>query len=150
MDSPTLEPTIAGRVARGLAAASIAAYLVAAVLFTLPVETPGVQDCGAPAAYLVDGRVDTIPDPEGRVRVEDADAPDGFEVVTLDPEVAETAREEPCQERVASRAVPAGILVVVATVVGLAAFLLELLLVRPRRRAALRRELARQVAVPTP
>lgn len=149
MESPTREPEVAGRVTLGLAAAAVAAYVLAAVLLTLPVETPGVQDCGAPGAYLLEGRVDTVPDREGRIRVE-SDAPEGFEVVTLDPDVAEAARDDRCRDRVARRAVPAGILLLAATVVGTTAFLLELLLVRPRRRAALRRARAAEAEAAPP
>ena len=60
------------------------------------------------------------------------------DVVTLDPAVADAARDRPCQERVAARAVPAAALLLGATVLGVVAFLVELLVVRPRRRAVLR------------
>ena len=63
--------------------------------------------------------------------------PDG-DVVTLDPSTARAARERPCRERVADRAVPAGILMTVATVLGASAFLVELIVVRPRARKAAR------------
>lgn len=118
-----------------LAVAAIVAYAAAAVLFTLPVTTPDVQRCGAPGAYLLAGRVDVLPDAEGRIV-----GPDD-EVVTLEPSVAEAARDQPCRNRVAARAAPAAGLVAVATVVGLGAFALELAVVRPRRRREILRPL---------
>jgi len=135
---PPLTPVVApppgrlGRVAVALAALAVLAYLVAGVLFLVPVETPGVQECGAPGAYLLDGRLDRIPDEEGRI----LDADD--QVVTLDPDVAAEARSTPCQERVARRAVPAAALVLAATGVGALAFALELLVVRPHQRRLVR------------
>ncbi len=120
-----------GRLAVALAGLALLAYLVAGVLLALPVETPHVQDCGAPGAYLLDGRVDVLPDREDRI------LRDG-EVVTLDADVADAARERRCRDRVAARAVPAAILLAVATLVGLVAFGLELFVVRPRQRRAIR------------
>ncbi|HEX7132953.1 MAG TPA: hypothetical protein VF228_10270, partial [Iamia sp.] len=109
---------------------------VAAILLALPVETPEVQDCGAPGAYLLAGRVDRIPDDEDRIL-----GPDD-EVITLDPDVAADARATPCRDRVAERAVPAAILLVIATVVGVVAFAVELFVVRPRQRRLVRASLA--------
>ncbi|MGI8940057.1 MAG: hypothetical protein ACR2JF_17945 [Iamia sp.] len=142
---PTEPPTVAlGWVSLGAAAASLVFFAVAAVLLALPVRTPDVQDCGAPAAYLYDGRVDVIPDVNDQILGPD-DQP-----LTLDPGTAEVAREEPCQARVADRAVPALVLVLVGTVVGLAAFALEILAVRPRRRQAWRRAVVAGQAPPPP
>lgn len=123
------------RVAVTLAVAAIVAYGAAAVLFALPVTTPDVQRCGAPGAYLLAGRIDVVPDDEGRIV-----GPDD-EVVTLMPSVAQAARDQPCRDRVASRAAPAAGLVAAATVVGLGAFALELAVVRPRRRREILRHL---------
>lgn len=144
--APVVTPPLGrlGLLALVLAGLSLALYLVGAILLTLPVETPGVQDCGAPGAYLLDGRLDRIPDPEGRIL--DADG----EIVTLDPDVAAVARETPCQERVAARAVPAGGLILAGTVVGVAAFALELVVVRPRQRRRIRAEAEAQAPVPPP
>lgn len=129
--SPPREPRLLGRLAPGLAVLALAAYAVGAVLLTLPVRTPEVQDCGAPGAYLLDGRVDVVPDREDRIL--DGDGA----VVTLDPAVAAAARERPCRERVASRAVPAVVVIGGATLLGVVAFAVELFVVRPRRRALL-------------
>lgn len=129
--APDRSPTFIGRLAVALAVSALVAYAVAAVLFTLPVSTPAVQRCGAPGAYLIAGRTDVFPDAEGRIL-----GPDD-ELVTLDPMVAAAARDQPCRERVAARAAPAAGLVGAATAVGVGAFALELLVVRPRRRRAL-------------
>lgn len=118
-----------GRVATALCIAALALFGLAVVLFGVPVEVPEVQDCGAPIGYLLEGRVDVIPNAEDQIL-----GPDG-EAVTLDPEVADSAREEPCRERVAARAVPAAVAVAVGFVLGMVAFALELFVVRPRRRA---------------
>lgn len=120
-----------GRLSFGLALLAVLAYACGAVLLVLPVRTPQVQDCGAPGAYLYEGRLDVVPDREGRVLDGEGD------VVELPPAVADAARDKPCQERVAARAVPAAGLVGGATLVGIVAFALELFVVRPRRRRAL-------------
>jgi hypothetical protein len=111
-----------------VASLCLAAFAAAAVLMAIPVRTPGVQDCGTPFTYLVSGRVDAVPNAEDEIV-----GPDG-NVIELDPDVAAEARETSCRERVASRAVPAGILVMTATIGGALAFLVELLVVRPRAR----------------
>lgn len=123
------EPRLLGRITLGLAVVALVAYAIGAVFLTLPVRTPQVQDCGAPGAYLLDGRLDVVPDHDDRIV--DGDGA----IVTLDPAVAATARDRPCQERVASRAVPAAIAIGAATVLGVVAFAGELFVVRPRRRA---------------
>lgn len=115
-------------VAAGLA---VLGYLVAAVLFAIPVSVPEVQSCGTPAAFLLAGRVDVIPNDDDQIRNRDG------QVVTLDPAVAAAARAEPCRDRVADRAAPAVILITGATALGLLAFAVELAAVRPRQRAAL-------------
>ncbi len=125
------EPRLLGRITLGLATVALAAYAAGAVLLALPVRTPEVQDCGTPGAYLYDGRFDVVPDAEDRI----VDGDGG--VVTLDPAVAAAARERPCRERVASRAVPAAIVLGIATLLAVVAFAVELLMVRPRRRALL-------------
>ena len=82
------------------------------------------------------GRVDRIPDDDGRIL-----GPDD-EVITLDDDVAAEARATPCRDRVSERAVPAAILLVVATVLGVAAFAVELIVVRPRQRREMRAAMA--------
>lgn len=124
------EPRLLGRATRALAGVAVVAYLAGGVLLALPVRNLPVQDCGTPAAYLYQGRVDVVPDSRDQIL-------DGEEVVTLAPAVADAARATPCQERVAARAAPAGGLLAGATVGGTAAFALELLVVRRRRRALL-------------
>jgi hypothetical protein len=119
-----------------MAGLALLAYLVAALLLVVPVEVPEVQDCGAPGAYLLGGRLDRIPDEDDRIL-----GPDD-EVVTLDEDVAAEARATPCRDRVADRGVPAFILVVAATGLGTAAFALELIVVRPRQRRRMRDAMA--------
>lgn len=140
----TPPPGLLGRIATVIAALALLGFLVAGVLLALPVETPGVQDCGAPGAYLLAGRLDRIPDDENRIL-----GPDD-EIVTLDDDVAATARATPCRERVAARAVPAAVLVTAATVVGAGAFAIELLLVRPRQRRLVRAALGTAPVEPPP
>lgn len=123
-------PRVLGRVTVALAVVVLVAVVVAVVLLALPVRVPAVQQCGTPAMYLIDGRVDVVPDPEGRILGSDG------EVVTFDPQVAEDARRAPCQDRVAARAAPAGLLLTGGFVLGLVAFALELFVVRPRARRA--------------
>ncbi len=142
---PAVPPPSAGpvgRVAIVLAGLSVVAYLVATVLLTVPVSVPEVQRCGAPGAYLLAGRVDVVPSDDDRIL-----GPDG-EPVTLDAAVAQAARDRPCRDRVADRAVPAAVLLLVATVGGVIAFGLELFVVRPRQRALVRA--ARAGAAPPP
>jgi len=121
----------AQRLAAGLAAVAVALYAVAAVLFALPVESP-IQDCGAPGAYLLSGRIDLVPDARGRVFV------DG-ELVALEANVADAVRRSSCGDRVAARAVPAGALLVAGFVIGVTALLIEMVSLirhRPRRLVA--------------
>lgn len=113
------------RVGFVLAVVALVAYAIAGALLILPVEVPSVQDCGAPGAYLISGRLDVVPDPDGLIL-----GPDG-QPLELPPAVADAARERPCRDRVAVRAVPAIALVVGATV--LAPVAATLSLIRPRR-----------------
>lgn len=132
--APPVDPPPGGVLARiTLVAAALAVfgYLVAGVLLAIPVSVPQVESCGTPAAYLLAGRVDTIPNDDDQIRNADG------EVVTLDADVADAARAAPCQDRVADRATPAVVLIAAATLLGLLAFAVELVLVRPRQRAAL-------------
>ncbi len=141
-----LPPTPEGRISLGAAVVALVCFAVAVVLVSIPVRTPGVQDCGTPTGYLLEGRLDVVPDAQDRIL-----GPDG-QPLTLDEETAQAAREHPCQERVADRAVPAGVLVLAGTLLGLAAFAVEVLVVRPRRRRAWRAavQAAPPVPLPTP
>jgi len=132
-EGPVTPPGPLARLTRALAALALLAYVAATLLLVVPVRNPPVQDCGAPGAYLYQGRVDVVPDGNDQIV-------DGGEVVTLAPDVADAARATRCQDRVASRAVPAAVLVLGATVVGGGAFAVELLVVRRRRRRALAAE----------
>lgn len=125
--SPT---TGLGRATLVVAALAVVAYAIAAILLVVPVENPPVQDCGAPGAYLLTGRLETFIDDRGRFR-----APSG-EVVQLSDEQAERARDGRCPSRVADRAVPAGVLWLAATVIGATALVVEVLVVRRRARRA--------------
>jgi hypothetical protein len=135
------------RLARATLAAAWASLLlfgVGALLLVVPVEVPEVQDCGTPVGYLLEGPVDVIPTEDGRFLDEDG------EVVTLDADATRDARERPCRERVAELAVPAALLIAVATLVGLVAFVVELFVVRPRQRRALAAHAAPDAAAATP
>ena len=131
----TPPPGLLGRIATVIAGMALLAYVVAAVVLAVPVETPGVQDCGSPGAYLLAGRLDKVPDESNRILGPDE------EIITLDDDVAATARATPCKERVADRAVPVALLVLAATVVGAGAFAIELFVVRPRQRRLVREAL---------
>jgi len=97
---------------------------------TRTVRTP-LQDCGAAAAFLLDGRVDVVGDP---------DAPPAG--ATRADVVDNNGRR--CQERAADQARPGALLILVGTGLGLAAAGAEAL-VRWRWRRRRRRpvELAR-------
>jgi hypothetical protein len=98
---------VLGWVAVGLISAGVVTALI-------PVRNPGVQHCGAPLTFLVSGELDRIPDAAGRVLIDD-------HVVTLSPAARTRAIDSPCSERVERRAIPAGVLVVLGSVVGLVA-----------------------------
>jgi hypothetical protein len=127
-------PGPVGRVAVVLAGLALLAFAVAGLVLAVPVEVPDVQDCGTPGAYLLAGRVDRIPDDQDQIL--DGDG----RVVTLDADEAAEARANPCRDRVAERAVPAVWLVLATVVLGVVAFALELFVVRPRQRRAMRAE----------
>jgi len=110
--------------------ASLVLFGVALLLLVVPVEVPQVQDCGTPLGYLLEGPVDVIPTEDGRFLDE------AGEVVTIDADAARDARDRPCRDRVATWSVPAAVLLVVATLVGLVTFGVELFVVRPRQRRA--------------
>ncbi|MBV9950613.1 MAG: hypothetical protein JO291_01580 [Acidimicrobiia bacterium] len=87
---------------------------VGAVIVLVPVRNPGVQQCGAPLTFLVSGQLDRLPDATGRVLIDNR-------VVTLSPAARHRAVDSPCSERVERRAIPAGVLVVLGSVMGLTA-----------------------------
>ena len=104
-----------------------------------PLSTP-TQDCGTAASFLLRGRVNVYVDPanppEGTTRAE-----------------AEANNAEPCQERAANRAKPAGALVVGGTLVGIVALLVEWVVRLRLHRAANRRlaaESVDEVGAPSP
>lgn len=133
---PAVPPPADGprRLARATLAgawASLVLFGIAVLLLVIPVEVPEVQDCGTPVGYLLEGPVDVIPTEDGRFLDEEG------EVVTIDADAAREARDRPCRERIARLAVPAAVLIVLATLVGLVAFVVELFVVRPRQRRAI-------------
>ena len=128
---PADGPRRLARMTLAMAWASVLLFGVAALLLVIPVEVPEVQDCGTPLSYLLEGPVDVIPTEDGRFLDEQG------EVVTLDADAAREARDRPCRERIAMLAVPAAVLIAVATLVGMTAFVVELFVVRPRQRRAL-------------
>jgi hypothetical protein len=79
---------------------------------TRPLATP-TQDCGTPFSFLYQGRLNVYVDP--------ADPPAGVSAAE-----AEANNAEPCQERAADRARPAGALVVGGTLVGAVAAVTDL------------------------
>ncbi len=92
---------------------ALAVIVASAVLFTLPVANPGVQDCGAPAWFLLQAKVD-------RPLVTTNGKPiNGWGKARL-----EKANAQRCSVRVSQRAVPAGILLAVFWVLALAALIL--------------------------
>ncbi len=102
------------RAVRATAVIALLGVLVAlagAALAALPLRTP-TQDCGTALTFLLDGRmnqfVDPASPPAGTTRAE-----------------AEANNAEPCQERAANRARPAGALLVGGTLVALVALAVE-------------------------
>lgn len=118
------------RLVRATAIVGLVSVLVALVgvgLALRPLSTP-TQDCGTPASFLLRGKVNVYVDPEN--------PPEGTSRAE-----AEANNAEPCQERAANQAKPAGILVVGGTLVGVAALLVEWM-VRFRLHRAAKRQLA--------
>lgn len=118
MTAPTIPDRRRSRVATAAALAgwvALAAIVAGAVLAALPLRNGGVQDCGAPAAFLLAGRPDVYPDAAGKVH-----RPDGstFKLGKADLDRAYSSR---CGERVARRMVPAGMLIAGGMALGLLA-----------------------------
>jgi len=93
---------------------AIGLIAIGTVIVLIPVRNPGVQQCGAPLTFLASGQINRIPDATGRVLIDNR-------VVRLSPAAAKRAVDSPCSERVERRAIPAGILVVLGSVMGLTA-----------------------------
>lgn len=100
------------------------------VFGTVPVRTPKVQDCGAPLAFVITGRVDSFVDPNN--------PPRGITAAQ-----ARAANRKPCRKRVAPRMVGSGALLLGGLVVGVTG--VGMLLIG---RSARRRAHARDVVVP--
>ncbi|HEX2575068.1 MAG TPA: hypothetical protein VHK88_01880 [Aquihabitans sp.] len=116
------------RTVRLTAAVALVGVLVAVVALGLalrPLETP-TQDCGTALTYLLDGRIDELVDPE--------DPPAGVTRAE-----AQANNREPCQERAAARALPAGAALVGGTLVAVVAVGIEFV-VRLRLAGAHRRQ----------
>ncbi|HEY4375831.1 MAG TPA: hypothetical protein VGM93_01685 [Acidimicrobiales bacterium] len=91
-----------------LALVGVLAIAAGGVLLAVPVRNPKIQECGAPVAFLLRGRVDIYADP--------TNPPAG-----LTKAQANAANQDRCGHRVAGRAVPGGLLIVSGLAVGLAA-----------------------------
>lgn len=124
-------PVALGRSNRLIAASTVAAWICLALILagftvgSVPVRSPKVQDCGAPLAFVLGGRVDTFVDPNNPPR-------------GVTPKQAEAANERPCRKRVAPRAVRSGELLLAGLVVGLAGLTLLVIGRVGRRRTLLR------------
>lgn len=103
------------------AALALALIVAGAIVLSIPVENPKVQDCGAPVVFVLTGRPDVFVDP--------TNPPKGMTEAQ-----AEAANADRCQSRVADRAVPGGILVAAGLVIGLLAAIVEWLARIARRR----------------
>lgn len=99
------------RVTAAVAVIGVVVALVGLALSARPLRTP-TQDCGTALTFLVQGRVDEL--------VDSADLPAGVTKAE-----AEANNTEPCQERAANRALPAGVAVVGGTLVALVMLIVE-------------------------
>lgn len=98
------------RTATVLSVPALAALAVSAVLFLVPVTNPDVQDCGSPAVFLLRATSD-------RPLVEqDGTAINGWTKTRI-----QKAYDNRCSSRVADRAVPAGVALIVFWILGLVA-----------------------------
>ena len=115
MSSAQPEPTPSPRlhaVTVLVATLGVVVALVGLFIGTRPLSTP-TQDCGTSFSFLLDGRVNQYVDP--------ANPPEG-----IDAGEARANNDEPCQERAADDARPAGALVVGGTFVAAAAAVVDL------------------------
>lgn len=111
-DSPSevARPNRRMRTATVLTIPALLALAASAALFLVPVANPGVQDCGSPAWFLLQARAD-------RPLVTDEGGPlHGWGQARL-----RQAHQDRCSAQVATRAVPAGALLVVFWVLALVA-----------------------------
>jgi len=92
---------------------ALIAIAIAAGVALVPVRNGPIQACGAPGAFLLEGRTDLYPDADGRVRRSNG------EVEQLSPAEIADAYDRPCSQRVADRMVPAGVLLTAGAVTGL-------------------------------
>lgn len=112
----TITPNKRMRTATILGGIAIAALVVSAVLFTVPVTNPGVQHCGAPVGFLLRATSD-------RPLVQsDGTLINGWDQET-DAQRIRAAQHDACSSLVAHRAIPAGILLVGFWVLGVVAAL---------------------------
>lgn len=122
---PPDEPTVAWDLAKVLLVASAAAFLIAAWFALRPVENPGVQDCGAPLRFIVNGEEDVV-------------VPIG--VPGAPPNAPELRTQEPCSSLVVPELERAGLFTVACVVLGLTGAALGLIDDRIRLRRAPRFE----------
>jgi len=94
-----------------VATIGVIAALIGLGLLLRPVETP-VQDCGAPIAFLLDGRTNVGADPTA--------PPPGLTAADV-----RSNNERPCRVRVAEAAKPAGTLIAAGLVAAVGAALVE-------------------------
>jgi hypothetical protein len=116
MDPPPLRGTqppgaTAVRATAVIAFIGVLVALVGLGLGLRPLSTP-TQDCGTAATFLLRGKANEYVDP--------SNPPTGITRAE-----AEANNAEPCQERAGNRALPAGLLVVGGTAVGVVALLVE-------------------------
>ena len=114
-------PTGLLRVPALLALLGVLVAVAGLSLSLVPVRTP-TQDCGTPLAFLLRGRVDVLVDP--------VSPPTG-----ITPAEATANNARPCQKRSAARGLPALVLVLVGSTIGLIAAAVELVIRLRRRRS---------------
>ena len=96
---------------------AVVAMLGSLGLAFVPLSNPGVQTCGSPALFLLDGKVDRLPDANGRVQ--DADGT----IRTLTKAQQDRAFNHKCSARVADRIVPLAATFGTGAIVGLVVLL---------------------------
>ncbi|MEJ7585194.1 MAG: hypothetical protein WKF43_14195 [Acidimicrobiales bacterium] len=109
----TAEHPIASTIVVILGWLAVGAIALGVAIALVPVGDGATQDCGAPGAFLIEGRADVYPDADGRVQRGNG------EVEQLSPAEVSDAYERPCSERVADRMVPAGIVLATGAGTGL-------------------------------
>lgn len=124
--APPRWPPNAIRASTVIAWVALAAFMAGVVLFLLPVRNRyhgrTLQDCGAPAAFLKDGRTSAIVS---------SDSPPKF----IPKADVHDINAHQCSDLVAGRAVPGAILLVSTFGLGLVAFVLAWVGRRAERRA---------------